>query len=192
MVIVFVALLVYSFSTSPRPLASPADATKIVLDDLSNDPSLSSREHLFDVFSAIRDDSGNWQVVVKVTLEPHSSCPTAFIRTYQLLPIRHGVDHSITAGCHAGSPIAFPEEAIIFAKDLPQVRNLQPIDHACAYELPLNKEKALFYCPDADLRAIAGFASSLPPQAKWVTEWRSGNSTLYVGLDEQGNALSTS
>lgn len=186
-VLAFAVLLVYSF-TQTREVRTPADAIKIVSDDIEADPAIAMEQRLYEIFSAEREVNGQWRVITKITLNPHSRCPNAFIRTYQLLPIRHGVDKTITRDCVVGSPIAFAEEAIVAAGKLEQTRALE-LEKACAYELPLRGEKALVYCSDADLQQLDSFASELPEEAQWLVEWRSRNLNTLVALDARGNAL---
>ena len=107
-VVAFAALFLYSF-TQAKDVRSPDDATKIVFDDLESDPLVSLHKHAYSLFSAEKDVAGQWQVIVKVTIDPHTACPKAFIRTYQLLPIRHGLDKTVTADCKRGTPVAFPD-----------------------------------------------------------------------------------
>ena len=187
-VLAFAALLALSFS-SLQPLNTPADATKIVFDDLQSDPVISANSHSYSLFSAEKAPDGQWQVVVKVTLEPHSACPKAFIRTYQLLPIRHGIDKTITSDCTWGTPVAFPEEAIIAAYKTASARSVQPLVSTCGYELPLVESKVREYCPDADMAVLNEAASRLPSSAKWLTEWAGGGARVLVALDANGDEV---
>src|SRR3989344_2950526 len=95
-VIAFGILLVISF-VPIQAVNTQADAAKIAFADLDSDPVMAANSHLYSLFSAEKADDGQWYVVVKVTIDPHSACPKAFIRTYQILPIRHGVDKPITS-----------------------------------------------------------------------------------------------
>lgn len=189
--VVLALLLAYSFTSGSRQVRSEADATAIVFDDLNSDSVVSQSERIYDVFSTTRDSPGQWRVIVKVTLDPYTPCPRAFIRTYELLPIRHGVDKTIASDCVAGSPIAFPEEAIIASKDVPAVKALGTPSKVCGYELPLSEEKARKYCTDSDLDELRAFATSRAKDAKWLTEWRAGDTRILIAIDGQGNVLAT-
>ncbi len=190
-VLAFAALLLLSFAPLTA-VGGQQDAAAIVFADLASDPAIAANSPLYSVFSAEKGADGQWQVVVKVTLGPHSACPKAFIRTYQLLPIRHGIDKEITSDCTFGTPIAFPEEAILAAFKTAGARSVQPLAQACGFELPLVGEKAREYCPDADLAVLAAAAGNYPPSAKWLTTWTGEGNRVFVALDSNGNEVQSS
>lgn len=182
------AILLFVVLSKPVEVKTREQAVKFALDDLNSDPQLAAGERLFSIFSAnYSNQTGEWIAIAKITLSPHSQCPTVLIRTYQLLPIRHGVDKTVTQNCRIGSPIAFEEEAIV-ASRAALGAGLAANGYACGYRLPLDQAQASAYCADADIAAINSFASSAP-NAKWVAEWRSSGETKFVALDELGKVL---
>ncbi len=189
-VIAFAALLVLSF-VPLQAVSTQENAAKIVFSDLDSDPVISANNHVYSLFSAEKAADGQWQVVVKVTFDPHTACPKAFIRTYQLMPIRHGIDKTITSNCIAGTPIAFPEEAILAASKTAGASSVQPLVEACGYELPIVDAKAREYCPNADLTRLHAAATAYPSSAKWLTEWAGANDRVLVALDANGNEVSS-
>jgi len=164
---------------------------KFVLEDLNSDPQFSGRERFFKPFTTNYSNSTNqWTVVVKITLSPHSECPVVLIRTYQLLPIRHGLDKGATENCVVGAPIVFEEEAIIASKAGLQVDFLAGA-YACGYKLPLEEPRVLDYCPDANLQELREFASSAEG-ATWIVEWRAAGEKKLVALNDLKQILKTS
>ncbi len=185
----FVVLLFVAFS-KPAQAQTREQAVKFALDDLKSDPQIAAGERLFQIFSAdYSNQTGEWTAVAKITLSPHSQCPTVLIRTYQLLPIRHGLDKVVTQNCQTGSPIAFEEEAIIASRVA-----LQPgfiaRGYACGYRLPLDLQAARAYCESADVEGIKALAADAPG-AKWAAEWRSGEEKKLLVMDELGKVLKT-
>lgn len=194
-VIVFLALavlLVWSLATAPTSVATKEDVRKFVLDDLSADPTLSSGDHLFSVYSITYDSaSKQWSASAKITLSPHSACPTVYIREYDLLPLRHGVDKVVTDNCRRATSIAFEEEAIIAGRSTPPVQAiLFAGPYACGFALPLNASAVSPYCPRVNAISLAAFAGSLPSSAMWLTSWATGTQTVFVALDKDGNLVS--
>lgn len=190
-ILAFVVLLSIAL-TQPPALKSKEEAVRFVLEDLNSDPALApGSERFFTPFSANYSNStGQWTVVVKITLNPHSECPTVLIRSYQLLPIRHGLDKAVTQGCTTGEPIVFEEEAIIASRPALQ-SDFTARAYACGYKLPIDEAQALAYCADADADALKAFAASAPGAA-WLAEWRVGGETKLVALDGQKRILKTS
>ena len=188
--LLFLVLLAFSLS-APRQVASQQDAVRTVMDDIASDPAVQGHKYLASVFSSSLHDDGQWEVIVKLTLEPNSACPQAFIRTYQLLPIRHGVDKVITQDCKRSGSLAFAEEAILASVFYSEVsRAISQGATSCAYQLPLERVQVLEYCPGVDFSEISSFASTLPIGSKWLVEWRAqGADIVRLAFDSKANRL---
>lgn len=183
----FVMLLVIALSRPPE-VKTREQAVKFALDDLNSDASVAAGERLFKIFSAnYSNETGQWTAIVKITLSPHSQCPTVLIRTYQLLPIRHGLDKTVTQNCQVGSPIAFEEEAIIASRAALEASFVSRA-YACGYRLPFDAQTAREYCNDADEVAVNALAAGTPG-AKWAAEWRVEGETKLVAMDELGKVV---
>ncbi|MBI3588508.1 hypothetical protein HY995_05250 [Candidatus Micrarchaeota archaeon] len=191
LLLVFIVAMAYSFTRPRGEVASSEDAVRFVKDDLASDPLLAAGNYLSSIFSSERQPDGTWQVTVKVTRDPHSACPRAFIRTYDLLPIRHALDKAIAQNCAHSGAIAFPEEAILQSAQLPEVKAAIANGAAsCGYGLPLNPARVREYCPDADLSSLSKYASQLPAAARWLVEWKApGFEPLRVAYDGKANRL---
>lgn len=186
--IVAFALLLFVALNKPVEVKTREQAVKFLLDDLNSDPQLAAGEKLFKIFSTeYSNETGEWNAVVKITLSPHSQCPTVLIRNYQLLPIRHGLDKVVTQNCQIGSPIAFVEEAIIASRKAFTTEYTSRA-YACGYKLPFNAIEAKEYCQGADEVAIYDLATSVD-NAEWVAEWRTEEGKKYVALDGVGKVI---
>jgi len=187
---VLLLLFAYTFSRT-RPIESEAGAVQFVLDDLAQDESFAGRSPLFSVYAA--NKSGDeWTIVSKITLSPNSGCPEVFIRTYQLLPMRHDIDRAVVTGCKVGSFLTYPEEAIIATGIRSDARSmLYAGGRACGFAVPLSARAALEYCPGVDVSALESFAAA-SPDARWIAYWESEDRKLLLALSQSGSVLAES
>ncbi len=190
--IVLVVLLLQSTVFAPPALSTKEDVQRFILDDLRADPALTAGDHQFRLQHISYDAaSGQWSAAAKITLQPHSACPTVYLREYSLLPIRHGVDKVVTENCRPSTVLAFEEEAIIASRSVPEVASLLPSGpYACGFALPLNASAIAEYCPKVSIAALTSFAQSLSSNAAWIAIWQASGQTLFVALDTNGNAVS--
>ncbi|OIO26404.1 hypothetical protein AUJ14_01770 [Candidatus Micrarchaeota archaeon CG1_02_55_22] len=189
-IVVLLLLFAYTFSRA-QPLKYEADAVRFVLDDLAQDESFVGRSPLFSVYAANKSGE-EWTVVSKITLSPNSACPEVFIRTYHLLPMRHGIDLAVVTSCHAGTFLTYPEEAIIATSTRPDARSiLYAGGRACGFAVPIVAQAALEYCPGIDVSALESFAAA-SPGARWIAYWASEDRELLLGLSQSGAVLSES
>ncbi len=185
--VAFVVLLAIVLTKQPE-VKTAEEAVKFALDDLNSDAQVAGSDKIVKLFSAnYSEETKQWTAVMKITLAPHSQCPTVLIRAYQLLPIRHGLDKTVTRDCSLGEPIAFEEEAIIASKKALSAEFVSRA-YACGYKLPLEEKAVKEYCADADLAALQGFASDAPG-AKWIAEWRANGERKLIALDNLGKVL---
>lgn len=186
--LLLLALVLYPHQGVP----SQQDAVRYVLEDLKADSAFVGRDVLYSVFLASYSNAtGQWTVVVKVTESPHSQCPRVLVRTYNLLPIRRGVDKIAAAYCSVGKPIAYAEEAISATRRDADVTSLvRSGASACGYSLPLLPEEVSFYCPDSDLIGLQQAVASFSSEARWAVEWRSQGGSLVLEVDSDGNIVS--
>jgi|GEM_PF-2600111 len=189
-VVIVLLLLLYAALVQHPELKTREEAVRFVLADLASDNSLPPVEKAFSVFSVnYLESAKEWTTVVKVTLNPHAQCPSVMIRTYQLLPIRHGLDKTVTENCATGAPIAFEEEAIIASRQALSP-DFTARAYTCGYRVPITEKAALEYCPDADLTTLQAFAAQTNGVA-WIAEWRTPEKTELVALDEIKTVLAT-
>lgn len=183
----FVVVLAWSFfSTSSVP--SREAAVSFVLDDLRGDSSAS--DAVYSIFSADYSNSTReWSVVARVTLQAHSACPSVFVRTYSLLPIRRSLDKTVVSGCAFSKPIAYAEEAIIASRQDAGVAALVSSGaSSCGFSLPLSEQPVYSYCPNADFAALSSAATEFS-SARWLVSWSTDSSTLVLGVDSNGNIV---
>jgi hypothetical protein len=187
--VLVLALLAWGYLAQPAQVKTPQDVSSFVLQDAQS--SFTGQDVAFAVNSISYDNSsGQWEATVKITVNPHSQCPTVYERYYYLLPLRHDLDKLVTGNCQTSSVVAIEEEAIVDSRSYPQVAPLlDSSPYACGFHLPLNTSLLGSYCPQADPVAVENFASQLPENASWMVYWSAANSTALVGMDLFGNQV---
>ncbi|HEV8289442.1 MAG TPA: hypothetical protein VGQ00_00615 [Candidatus Norongarragalinales archaeon] len=128
--------------------------------------------------------SSEWKIDAKVSLQPHSACPTVFVRHYNLNPIRYR-EEQVTRNCEVGGAITFEEEAIIASGKSPEAK---------AAAAKGGEAYATFVASDKfQSSAFSGFLIAAPAvsqQNVWIVEWKVPNeASVLVAIDGNANII---
>ncbi len=182
------------YSSNQIKITTSNDVKNYILDSLSSSPDFANQNTYFQVYSITKlnnsNPNGQWTAQAKITLNPHSQCPTVFIRYYWLLPLHYDQKY-VTGSCQTTNVVVFPEQAIVDSKQFPSVVPIANSDaYACGFMLPLTDSADISnYCPQVPIDQLTSFANSLPNQASWIVYWQEQNSTAFVAMDNSGNQI---
>ena len=198
--IVIAVLIIIAILIAPpaRPGFTSSDAINASLKDADQFAvqNYGDVQRQLSVFS-VANSSGNWNVVIYLTVDPHSRCPDMQRLSYTLFPITRRNETIVTsADCHART-INFAPEAIL--DSYANSRAVQQLDFngyaACAFSLPISDAAAQkIYCGAFDENSIMDFSSKNALAAgAWVVQWYSqGQPSHLVALDSSGRILAES
>lgn len=187
--IILAALLLAAlgiYTIIPKPEFAPYDENAVkqfVLEDTRNDyPSAA-----VEVLSAGKKD-GQWEVDVKIARDAHSKCPKLIKRYYTFPPV-YAREEVINDRCTTGGQIIYREEAILASAQLPAVKSLPDTVEANARLYSAEEIAALQECGICS--KLEDFAKGLERQKAWIVSWSSGDTTLYVAVDDYGRIVAS-